>query len=193
VNQATTPVPTPIAPHWSAFIARNGPHTAGVPLVPLTTDRLRLRALTVADHAEVFDVLGDEPTTARVSWRQPDPESARAWLDRRIEDQRRNGLSMWAVEALALGEMVGLCGFFSHDGVYETELGYVIKAPLWGRGYATEAAQAAVASALQAGHRLYATIRPWNIGSIRVVERAGLRLDESTEDDRGQLLVYRSR
>jgi len=58
--------------------------------------------------------LGDEPTTARVSWRQPDPESARAWLDRRIEDQRRNGLSMWAVEALALGEMVGLCGFFSH-------------------------------------------------------------------------------
>ena len=162
-------------------------------LVPLTTDRLRLRALTVADHAEVFDILGDEQTTARVSWRQPDPKSARAWLDRRIEKQRRNGLSMWAVEARVTGEMVGLCGFFSHHGVDEAELGYVIKAPLWGRGYATEATQAAVASALHAGHRLYATIRPRNVGSIRVAERAGLCLDQRTEDDRGQLLVYRSR
>jgi hypothetical protein len=34
--------------------------------------------------------------------------------------------------------------------------------------------------------------KPWNIGSIRVAERAGLRLDERIEDDRGQLLVYRS-
>ncbi len=100
---------------------------------------------------------------------------------------------MWAVEALATDEMVGLCGFFSHEGVGETELGYVIKAPLWGRGYATEATQAAVTSALRAGYRLYATIRPWNSGSIRVAERAGLCLDERAEDDRGQLLVYRSR
>jgi RimJ/RimL family protein N-acetyltransferase len=163
-----------------------------VSLVPLTTERLRLRALTVADHPKVFDVLGDEQTTARVSWRQPDLESARAWLERRIEEQREHRVSMWAVEALTTGEMIGLCGFFSHAGANETEVGYVIKARLWGRGYATEAAQAAVASAAQAGHRLYATIRPWNIGSIRVAERAGLRLDERIEDDRGQLLVYRS-
>ena len=100
---------------------------------------------------------------------------------------------MWAVEVLATGEMVGLCGFFPHDGAEETEVGYVIKAPLWGRGYATEATQAAVASALLAGLPLYATIRPWNTGSIRVAERAGLWLDERIEDDRGQLLVYRSR
>ncbi len=162
-------------------------------LVPLTTKRLRLRALTAADHSQVFGVLGDEETTAWVSWRQPDADSARRWLDRRIEQQRRCGLSMWSVHELATGQMVGLCGFFAHDGRDEIELGYVIKAPLWGRGYATEATQAAVASALRAGRRVYATIRPWNIRSIRVAERSGLSVDERVEDARGELLVYRSR
>lgn len=165
-------------------------------LVPLTTARLRLRALTADDVDAVFAILGDEQTTARVSWRQPSRAAAQGWLARRMAQEVRHGLSMWAVDLLDGGGTVGLCGFLpaaDDPGTGEIELGYVVKASVWGRGYATEAATAAVGAAHRAGRTVYATIRPWNAGSVRVAERAGLHADGSVDDERGPLLVYRSR
>ena len=52
--------------------------------------------------------------------------------------------------------------------------------------------RAAVGVVTEEGHRIYATIRPWNIASIVVAERAGLEPDGEVIDARGPLLVYRS-
>jgi RimJ/RimL family protein N-acetyltransferase len=67
-------------------------------LVPIVTPRLQLRALEPSDTAAVFDILGDEATTAMVSWRQPTLATTAGWIDRRVRDEERHGLSMWAVE-----------------------------------------------------------------------------------------------
>lgn len=109
-----------------------------------------------------------------------------------MEQEQRHGLSMWAVELLESSEMVGLCGFFPHKQSDEIEIGYVIKACSWGKGYASEAAVAAVDAVHAAGILIYATIRPGNLGSIRVAERVGLKADGQVEDERGPLLVFRS-
>lgn len=161
-----------------------------ISLKPISTERLVLRPLTEDDEEAVFRILNDETTTAGVSWRQPTREGARAWLHRRIEDDRTRGASMSAVEQRGTSEVVGLCGFFPRES--QLELGYVIHAQFWRRGFAKEAVRACVEQAVRSGYRIYATIRPMNGASIRVAESAGLRLTRKIEDDRGGLLVYES-
>ena len=160
-------------------------------LVPISSFRLLLRALRQDDLDAVFALLGDQTTTARMSWRQTSREATQAWLERRMRDEEIHGLSMWAVEDRELHQLIGLCGFFPR-GEPELALGYVIAAPLWGRGLASEAVAAAVGAAMKAGYQVYATIRPWNTASLRVAEKVGLQRSGSVEDERGELLVFRT-
>lgn len=157
--------------------------------ISIATKRLILRDLTGDDLDAVFDILSDEATTAGRSWRQPTRARAKAWLSRRIADQQAHGMSMWAVEEQQSGAVVGLCGFFPR-GEPALEIGYVIHARYWGRGFATEAATAAVQHACRTGHSVCATIRPSNRASIRVAEKAGLAFVETIQDTKGELFLY---
>jgi RimJ/RimL family protein N-acetyltransferase len=162
-----------------------------VAVVPIATQRLRLRSLADDDLAQAFEILGDETTTARVSWRQPDVESCRTWLNRRIEQQAEFGFSFWGVERLHVQGLIGFCGYFPH-GETEIELGYVMRADHWGHGYATEAARAALVASQALGRSVYATIRSTNTSSLAVARKIGLILQpEELEDERGTLLVFR--
>ena len=62
--------------------------------VPIETERLTLRALAEADFDHIFEILSDEATTKHVSWRETTRRDARAWLQRRMTDERNFGLSM---------------------------------------------------------------------------------------------------
>ena len=60
----------------------------------------------------------------------------------------------------------------------ETEVAYLLSRQVWGRGYATEAARAAVRYGFEAA-RLQAIIglvHPENAASIRVLEKCGMQL-----------------
>jgi RimJ/RimL family protein N-acetyltransferase len=162
-----------------------------MPLVPLVTDRLELRALDEQDTAAVFGILGDTNTVAAGSrLAQRDLESVRAWIARRMREEREYGLSMWAIDLKDTREMIGLCGVFPEDASHDVELAYVVTARLWGNGYATEAVRAAVEAVTGVGRGVFATIRPWNSRSIRVAVRAGLHPDGEI-DFNGRTLVYR--
>jgi len=157
-------------------------------MLPIESIRLRLRPLRDEDLDVVFQILGDDETTAMVSWRQSSINGADAWLSRRIEDQRQHGFSMWAIEVRDRQQVVGLCGFFPRGDLLE--LGYVVKATHWRRGIGQEAVQLAVSAAAKARRRVFATIRPFNLASIKCAERAGLLLSGQSEDQRGLLLRY---
>jgi [ribosomal protein S5]-alanine N-acetyltransferase len=157
--------------------------------VLIETIRLVLRPLETGDVDAVFEILHDERTTEGVSWRQRTREGAALWLERRVDDQGRTGLSMWGVVLRATGEMIGLCGFFARDAA-RVELGYVIHARYWRQGFGSEAASAAVELASTRGLAVFATIRPDNTASRRVAEKAGLRSVRRERDARGELLIY---
>ncbi len=126
-----------------------------------------------------------------VSWRQPTLETTSGWIDRRVRDEERHGLSMWAVERRGEHEVIGLAGFLPRDDG-RIELGYVVHARHWGGGYGTEAAGAAL-GALGDDPRVrlvIATIRPFNSRSLSVARAVGLRQIESYVDDRGQMLIF---
>ena len=117
-------------------------------------------------------------------------DDAAAWVAKRIEQQERTGLTMWAVERREASGLVGACGIFAHDD--GLELGYIVDHRHVGQGYASEVARA-VCDRVRVEHpsdRIYATIRPDNTASIRVAENVGFRLIGNLSDAAGSLLLF---
>lgn len=102
------------------------------------TDRLVLRAPVAAD-AQLIAELANDPVIARNTARLPHPyglADAEAFLSAvAAQDPRRN--RTFAVEDRKFG-LVGVLGF-DERRPQQTEVGYWLGRPFWGRGYATEA------------------------------------------------------
>jgi RimJ/RimL family protein N-acetyltransferase len=102
------------------------------------------------------------------------------------------GYGTWAVEERATGLLVGRVGFIEPDGWPGFELGWTLGRPWWGRGYATEAARAALEHAFTALDRehVISLIHPENVRSIRVAERLGQVPEGRTEVLGFPVVVY---
>ena len=77
-------------------------------------------------------------------------------------------------------QLIGWCGLeiISPEN-REAEIGYALHRSYWRRGYMTEAAHAMIKTGfveLQL-HRIFATCHPENRGSIRVLEKLGMRYE----------------
>ncbi len=79
------------------------------------------------------------------------------------------------------GKAVGAIGFRLHKDVerVSAEVGYWLSESLWGRGIATEALVAMTQYAIETYEltRVYAMPFEWNPASMRVLEKAGYKLD----------------
>src|ERR1700755_2073642 len=87
------------------------------------------------------------------------------------------GYGFWAVEERASGELVGRVGCWEPEGWPSLEVGWTLRRAYWGRGYATEAARAALEYAFETLDQTHviSLIDPNNTNSIRVAERLGER------------------
>ncbi|MGZ5048493.1 MAG: GNAT family N-acetyltransferase [Usitatibacter sp.] len=105
------------------------------------------------------------------------------------------GFGMWALEIRETGEMAGRAGFIEPPGWPGFELGWLLGKPYWGKGYATEAARAALRHGFDAmgRERIVSFIRPGNAPSIRVAERLGETLAGEIELLGAKSLVYEIR
>ncbi|MFZ0088326.1 MAG: GNAT family N-acetyltransferase [Solirubrobacteraceae bacterium] len=91
------------------------------------------------------------------------------------------GFGLWAVQRKADGVLLGRIGLWEPEGWPGLELGWTLARPVWGHGYATEAARAAMewAWAALAPPQLISLIDPANMASIRVAQRLGMRPSRS--------------
>ncbi len=91
--------------------------------------------------------------------------------------------------------LIGYCGIAIEliDGQLETELGYRLSEKYWGKGLATEAAQAALQYGLDRLKLPYiiAVVEPANYASIRVIEKLGMKYCKQTYFQGFQVNVYR--
>jgi ribosomal-protein-alanine N-acetyltransferase len=141
----------------------------------VTTERLRLRPLREAD-AEALHAVYAHPRVEQ--WIGPhSAERVAQEIAWQVECQAERGYSVWAVEDLGDGRLLGDCGLqpLEHRGP-EVELGYDLHPGAWGRGLATEAARAVVAAGLGplALERIVAVVKPAHAASRRVLEKVGL-------------------
>lgn len=73
--------------------------------------------------------------------------------------------------------LIGWCGVIIRDAQErEAELGFTLARHVWGKGYATEAAWAALNFAFGelSLHRVFATAHPENLASRRILEKIGM-------------------
>lgn len=94
--------------------------------------------------------------------------------------ERERGFAVWAVDAKDTGGFIGQCGLYPIEGTGpEIEIAYHYTKASWGRGYATEAAIAVLGYAFGPLRldRVIALVMEQNLGSRRVVEKAGMRFE----------------
>ncbi len=141
----------------------------------LQTERLLPREYTVDDFAAVHSFASDVRIAEYVDWGPNTTGDTQDFLER-CEAAQRGAVRTSFTLAVTFpgGDPFGSAGLTVDRG--RGELGYVISADRWGRGYATEAA----ASLLRFGKEtlglqtITATCRPENAASARVLEKIGM-------------------
>jgi [ribosomal protein S5]-alanine N-acetyltransferase len=143
--------------------------------VNLDTARLRMRAYTEADIAELVPLIGAREVAATTG-RIPHPysvEDARQFLAK-IEDDREVRL---AITLRDTGCLIGGIGLRLVEQHQHAELGYWLGVPYWGQGYATEAAREMLRYGFEDLHlhRIFASHFKNNPNSGRVLQKLGMR------------------
>ena len=145
----------------------------------LRTDRLYLRRWRTTD-LQPFATLNADP---RVMEHFPAPFSCEESdaLAARIESHfEQHGFGLWAVEIADLAPFAGFIGLsvprFEAHFTPCVEIGWRLAAEFWGRGYATEGAQAVVAFGFEQLllPEIVSFTAPSNLRSRRVMERLGM-------------------
>jgi RimJ/RimL family protein N-acetyltransferase len=140
----------------------------------LETERLILREFSAADFEAVHRYSSDENVVRHEPWGPNTPHETRDYLERaeKMALYRPRFEFSLAVVVRETGELIGGCSLrnrhFDHDSA---SLGYAFNALFWGRGYATEAAQALIAFGFRelGLHRIWATCSPENAASLRLL------------------------
>ena len=159
----------------------------------LTTERLRLRPFTPADHDAIHAIYAD-PAVMRFVGHGAHATMAETTTALRIygEVLARRGYSFLAVTERDTGALVGDGGLHPLGGAGpDVELGYTLARSVWGRGYATELGLALVAHAFDVLRvpRVVAQVEPGNAASRRVLEKLGMTVrEERTAYGRPHLL-----
>jgi RimJ/RimL family protein N-acetyltransferase len=148
------------------------PHREGsIPV--LETKRLALRMPRLGD-AKAMVALANDRRIAENTARIPHPYKL---ADAETFISRANRGAAGAVFLITLrgGAVIGACGVTALDD--QTELGYWLGVPYWGKGYATEALHAVIDYAFtDLGHEaLNAGARVTNPASRRVLEKCGFQ------------------
>jgi RimJ/RimL family protein N-acetyltransferase len=142
------------------------------------TERLTIRVPSM-DDVDVLTSYWSDAETMKYIGKGGEPWTRDKVAERigmAIERQNQSGFCFWVVERRDSGEIIGQGGIvpIANEGP-EIELGYRIGRKHWGNGYATEIAIASAAYGFeQCGlDRLIAVTYPENIGSRRVLTKAG--------------------
>ncbi len=144
----------------------------------IETERLGLRALSLADCQSLFEILSDLETM-RYYPRPYTREETEAWIARSMLSYRDKNFGLWAVILKKEDQFIGQCGISLQeiDGKTLPEIGYHIHKKYWRRGYASEAAKASLDYGfLKVGlPELFIHTSLENAASIRVAEKMGMK------------------
>ena len=142
----------------------------------LETARLRLRVPQAADFDRYAEALADEATTRYIGGVLPRAAGWRRFLQM-PGAWAVQGFGMFSVVDRASGRWLGQLGPWKPDGWPGNEVGWTFHPDAWGRGYATEAAVAAIdwAFAQLGWDDIIHCIDPANAASQALARRLGSR------------------
>jgi len=151
----------------------------------LETERLLLRQLTTEDATFMFELLNDPSFIRNIGDRNIRTiDDACAYIvNGPVKSYEKNGFGLYLVILKETNESIGICGLIRRESLEDVDIGYALLPKFWSKGYAVEAAQAtkAYAKDVVGLKRLVAIVDPVNVGSIRVLEKIGLRYENMVQ------------
>lgn len=159
----------------------------------LETARLILRPLELDDLDAMASLLGD--AEALTLWGAPlDRDGSLAWIERNRERYRTHGFGRCGVVERETGELIGDCGLIPTEveGTPEVELGWIVRRSRWGRGIASEAAEAWRDHAFDVLglDRIVSMVSERNPASRRVAEKLGMTVEREAVWGDSPMLMY---
>ena len=147
----------------------------------LQTERLSLRRFSL-DDAEFIVLLLNDPDFLRFIGDKGvrTAEDARRYLlTGPIDSYTRHGFGLWLVELQGAGTPIGMCGLLKRDTLPDVDIGFAFLPRYRSQGYAVESAAAVLdhGRRLLGLRRIVAIANDDNAGSIRVLEKIGMRFD----------------
>ena len=154
----------------------------------IDTERLHLRRWRFFDRPP-FAAMNADP---EVMEHYPAPLSEQesdALVDRIRRHFDEHGYGLWALEVRGRGEFIGYTGLalqtFDAPFTPAVEVGWRLARSAWGKGYASEAARAAIADGFDrlGLDEIVSMTATTNVRSQRVMERLGMTRDEADDFD----------
>ncbi|MFD7440748.1 GNAT family N-acetyltransferase [Streptomyces sp. NPDC059909] len=156
-------------------------------MTEIRTPRLILRRWTDDDLVPMAEINAD-PAVMR--WIDDgsvrDLEQTAEDIERWEEEWDEEGFGLFAVELIASGELIGFAGLSVPEYLPEVlpavEISWRLGRPFWGQGYASEAAHAALAFALQDRglDRVISIAHISNVASENVMHKLGMAPERET-------------
>jgi ribosomal-protein-alanine N-acetyltransferase len=96
-----------------------------------------------------------------------------------MDSYERNGFGLWLVELKGTNTPVGMCGLLKRETLTDVDIGFAFLPRYRSHGYAFESAAAVMAYGrnVLGLRRVVAITNEDNAGSIRVLEKIGMRFD----------------
>ncbi len=159
----------------------------------IATERLDLRPWSIEDLPGLHGLWTD-PGVRRFLWDgEVIPlEKAEEVVRAGIDSFDHHGFGFWGVRERGREKLIGFGGFRFVEPGRDVEILYGIDPPLWGRGYATEAARALIDWAFRETEltRIFAGADAPNRASFRVLEKLGMRYDGTRPTPAGETAYW---
>ena len=146
----------------------------------IATSRLILRPWRESDLLAFADLNADPVVMQFITGVLTRDESD-AYVERAITHFAKNGFCKWAVESPGVASFIGAVGLtnvkFEASFTPAVEVAWRLNRRYWGKGYATEAAQAAIADGFNRVGlaEIVSMTALTNTASMKVMERIGMR------------------
>lgn len=166
----------------------------GLPWQILSTPRLMIREITVADVPRLYELYADSSITAYMEPLFESQEQEEEYTSQYIQNVYGfYGYGMWLITLKETGEVIGRAGLEYKEGFDGLELGFMLGAAYQHMGYAYEACEAILAYGKeeleQTAYR--AVVHEDNLASQKLCDRLGFtKTGAWEENDMGKYLEY---
>jgi len=149
-------------------------------LPTLNTERLILRKLRLEDAEDIFEYASDPEITKYVTWEpHKSIEDSINFIKYALEKYDKKEAIQWGIVYKENNKVIGTCDILPVTKHFRAEIAYALSRKYWGKGIMTEAVKEVIKFGFErmSLNRIQAMCFSENIGSYRVMEKAGMKFE----------------
>jgi len=156
----------------------------------INTERLLIEPITVSDNDFIFELVNTDEWIQFIGRRNVNsPTDAIPYIEKIINNPKIN---YWVVKLKNDRESIGVITFIQRDYLEYPDIGFAFLKRFSGKGYAFEAVNAVLNDLVNTSNlsHILATTLPFNVNSIKLLNKLGLVFMKEIEVEKEKLHVY---